>query len=555
MISNHHRLIILEYLYQYKDLDINQMTLVVLGKIFPESIAQFLYDNHRIFVYHVKGQRVFTKQYPFESNPNTITEMMLTIGERLNLSFEDFTYEINDPFYLKDIRHQIFTKLIVIPLFNQDKTIYAYSMFYLKNDVDKINIDEKRLNKLIYDLIQDEVVCTDNYFQKQLIQFDLWSIEKDNTLYLSPSLVETIGLDLNLLEINDKLKYFNVIKTFTFEEKKVTIYQDNQKNSDEKPLFFGLEEISSLSLNEHFTIIYFQSVDNEVKPFKEHITIINHQLHFLTSNNPQGVYQINEQTLILIFNESFHQRRLESFKQKLKFYRIIYLRPGKEFHLKMDLKAIINYIHQCENEHFVMKEYLAYREQQQKDDYLIKALISGKYQIKTKKIVNSLSKEDFASYVVCDEINDYHDIYQMHIINFLQKEKINFPFFQINAKTLTKRNLWTALKKLSSLYDEKIGIIITNGNIDNQYLIKYFNRLINLGYYLIVDHYIFTSLEKTNLLNYYGGIFIKQKILNSFEDDSLCQEFIKYYLQNQKIILIESNYKYPYLHGQIFYLY
>lgn len=554
MISNHHRLILLEFLSRYKLNSLEQMTLIILNKKYPNSIAELLYQSNNIYVYHIKGTRVFSKEYAKDIINNSITDMIVSMGIQIELSYNDFTYPINDPYYLKDIRQQSFSKLVIIPLVNQENLIDAYALFYLKDEAEAILIEQKHLLKLLNDLIEDEIKMTEYHFLKE-INTTLWHIEKDNKNIFSKAFFDKF---LTEEEVKQSIGNLSLIKTIESNGLLVKLYHEKQLEAAPKYSFLGIGELSNERIDENSTVIFFQARNKDDMSIIDHYQIIKKQLDKFTDVISNGLYQINLDALAIVLNERIHQKRLISLKQQLKAYRIVYLRPNKEFTLKMDLKTIINYLYNYQEiEIFNANDYLIERIQMEKQKLLIKDIVDDNYQVEEKKIINSITKNILGTYWNSfDFKNDqyFQFIHQMQLINYLLKKNTVFPFIKIDAKTFIKRELWTSLKKLSTLYKEKIGIIITNGNIDNNSLLKYFNKLINLGYYIIIDHEIFSNLEKSVLLNYFGGIFINNKIINESCNIDLCKQIIHYYLNQQKLILIESSNDPSYLHELIYYL-
>ena len=98
-ISNNHKTLISnEYL---------QMTFVFL-QFDVDDLGKFGIDIGNIMIYHVKEPYVFEKQYDIGKLAGTIIEILLTSKEPLTFLYDEVTFEINDPFYLKDLRKQTF---------------------------------------------------------------------------------------------------------------------------------------------------------------------------------------------------------------------------------------------------------------------------------------------------------------------------------------------------------------------------------------------------------------------------------------------------------------
>ena len=117
--NNHKTLISNEYL---------QMTFVFL-QFDVDDLGKFGIDIGNIMIYHVKEPYVFEKQYDIGKLAGTIIEILLTSKEPLTFLYDEVTFEINDPFYLKDLRKQTFKSLTVYPIIENEQ-IVGFALIY-----------------------------------------------------------------------------------------------------------------------------------------------------------------------------------------------------------------------------------------------------------------------------------------------------------------------------------------------------------------------------------------------------------------------------------------
>ena len=104
-----YRSIILEFLSTNRtnllENNYSQITLV----LFPyelKNIQKLENEISNVKVYHVKEPYTFLKEYDFSKLQNSIVEMVLEYKEIIKINKDDISFEISDPYYLKDIKSQ-----------------------------------------------------------------------------------------------------------------------------------------------------------------------------------------------------------------------------------------------------------------------------------------------------------------------------------------------------------------------------------------------------------------------------------------------------------------
>ena len=114
-----YRSIILDFLFSnyntIKEYECYQMTLV----LFPsktKGLSCLFAQEDDITIYHIKSPYTFEKKYAFNYLEGTVVEFLLENPSRQIFNYEDFQFEIKEPYYLKDIREQKFSSVEFIPI-------------------------------------------------------------------------------------------------------------------------------------------------------------------------------------------------------------------------------------------------------------------------------------------------------------------------------------------------------------------------------------------------------------------------------------------------------
>ena len=89
------RHLVLEFLADNRELGIQQMTLVFLGKKNDPFLQQCLNTSiDKVFVYHNKGTRLFWKEYEYDKLSGSIIELLFDTNTSLNISKKEIDFTI-----------------------------------------------------------------------------------------------------------------------------------------------------------------------------------------------------------------------------------------------------------------------------------------------------------------------------------------------------------------------------------------------------------------------------------------------------------------------------
>ena len=102
------RHLVLEFLADNRELGIQQMTLVFLGKKSDPFLQLCLNTSiDKVFVYHNKGTRLFWKEYEYDKLSGSIIELLFDTNDSLNISKNEINFSIKEPYYFLDYIHKL----------------------------------------------------------------------------------------------------------------------------------------------------------------------------------------------------------------------------------------------------------------------------------------------------------------------------------------------------------------------------------------------------------------------------------------------------------------
>ena len=114
------------------------------------------------------------------------------------------------------------------------------------------------------------------------------------------------------------------------------------------------------------------------------------------------LYKVNDETIFSLVSGNFDKRFLTKLENRLKDYRFIYMRSGREFPVKLALKPIIDYLMTTNAENFVLSEYLDFRNKQNEHQYLLDAIKDNQFHIKQYPVCNTLNYQKWGTYLIME---------------------------------------------------------------------------------------------------------------------------------------------------------
>ena len=186
-----------------------------------DDLGKFGIDIGNIMIYHVKEPYVFEKQYDIGNLAGTIIEILLTSKEPLTFLYDEVTFEINDPFYLKDLRKQTFKSLTVYPIIENEQ-IVGFALIYSNKVKPVYELTNNKLLNLKRKLEKDFVNVVENSIKDMIWQEEnqyviVQSAEKE--YYCNDSVKKALHLMNN--NVDKTSSTYKRVKSFTMQMHKI----------------------------------------------------------------------------------------------------------------------------------------------------------------------------------------------------------------------------------------------------------------------------------------------------------------------------------------------
>jgi len=551
-MKNNSRFLLLEYLYSLGLPFLTQMTICFWDKDFSDNLAQLLLSKPEVTVLHAKGTRVFTKTYPLAEINDTIIDFAIEMKEKMVLSYQDFTYSLKDPYYRKDMRELSFEILLMVPFFPETERITGVALFYFSKkfsleDESITKISAKGLRKLMESLVQDETEALHQEIVKQTYR-ELampWVLFSDQKVYLSPFMEQALNQETNVISLmqwKELIKanpQLNLVKKTEILNCLVEYYSENNITRIDKPVF-AIDYLDRHGL-ERFTLLFLSYRGWEEKTTLDHFELFNE----LVPHNKEKplLYKVNDETIVSLVSGNLDKRFLTKLENRLKDYRFIYMRSGREFPVKLALKPIIDYLMTTNAENFVLSEYLDFRNKQNEHQYLLDAIKDNQFHIKQYPVCNTLNYRKWGTYLIMEvrgvkPTPDFQEFQIKKMMQYLLVNKIEKPIISLDSVLLRKRTIWNQLKKISEIYPDTLTLIVSsteNKRASNSAISDYFHRLRQMGITILVDSTLFSSNLSYQLFPLLEGIAIEDWGL--LEND-LGKTLISFYLERKKQVII-----------------
>lgn len=319
----------------------------------------------------------------------------------------------------------------------------------------------------------------------------------------------------------------------------VEYYSENNITRIDKPVF-AIDYLDRHGL-ERFTLLFLSYRGWEEKTTLDHFELFNE----LVPHNKEKplLYKVNDETIVSLVSGNLDKRFLTKLENRLKDYRFIYMRSGREFPVKLALKPIIDYLMTTNAENFVLSEYLDFRNKQNEHQYLLDAIKDNQFHIKQYPVCNTLNYQKWGTYLIMEvrgvkPTPDFQEFQIKKMMQYLLVNKIEKPIISLDSVLLRKRTIWNQLKKISEIYPDTLTLIVSsteNKRASNSAISDYFHRLRQMGITILVDSTLFSSNLSYQLFPLLEGIAIEDWGL--LEND-LGKTLISFYLERKKQVII-----------------
>ena len=396
-------------------------------------------------------------------------------------------------------------------------------------------------------LVQDETEALHQEIVKQTYR-ELampWVLFSDQKVYLSPFMEQALNQETNVISLmqwKELIKanpQLNLVKKTEILNCLVEYYSENNITRIDKPVF-AIDYLDRHGL-ERFTLLFLSYRGWEEKTTLDHFELFNE----LVPHNKEKplLYKVNDETIVSLVSGNLDKRFLTKLENRLKDYRFIYMRSGREFPVKLALKPIIDYLMTTNAENFVLSEYLDFRNKQNEHQYLLDAIKDNQFHIKQYPVCNTLNYQKWGTYLIMEvrgvkPTPDFQEFQIKKMMQYLLVNKIEKPIISLDSVLLRKRTIWNQLKKISEIYPDTLTLIVSsteNKRASNSAISDYFHRLRQMGITILVDSTLFSSNLSYQLFPLLEGIAIEDWGL--LEND-LGKTLISFYLERKKQVII-----------------
>lgn len=543
-ISNNHKTLISnEYL---------QMTFVFL-QFDVDDLGKFGIDIGNIMIYHVKEPYVFEKQYDIGKLAGTIIEILLTSKEPLTFLYDEVTFEINDPFYLKDLRKQTFKSLTVYPIIENEQ-IVGFALIYSNKVKPVYELTNNKLLNLKRKLEKDFVNVVENSIKDMIWQEEnqyviVQSVEKE--YYCNDSVKKALHLMNN--NVDKTSSTYKRVKSFTMQMHKIE--KDNLtvfyllpalNKVDLDSGYYPISNINKHGFNVNFALIYARDVNSSIE-FNKLQDLLTDYIDKYLPETIFNFYLSDANAIVIVINKQLNKKLQIELDYALKKIYHIVLNTPTDISLLTNLEEIVHYLDKVMPQSFKFEEYSNYLNSQNKQ-----ILTCDLNYFNTNKVLVKVDEQKVIGDVVISPIDNYYiqsayDMFENRMIEEMDKiplNKYSAPVFTILLTSTLKRKVIESLKKIITKYKSTKLIIHLPliSDLDTKTCFEQIVKLKNMGFVLIADSTIFMNIKKNICLKEMDAIIIRK-----FEcDDSIYannyfnQDLFKKYYQEGMVVIYEG---------------
>lgn len=530
----------------------SQMTLV----LFPveyHNLCKLFKDDSKVKIYHIKDQYTFYKEYDFSHLENSIIEMIMEYQEKININYEDISFEINDPYYLKDIRNQTFLSLELIPIIKESKLIGSL-IIYSNNLNARFKLSDKKIYSFINKLYEDE----ENELLKQ-IKINIFEndqnhivVKKDDLYYINDLLRKDHHFKDNVITKNNK-DIIRLKKIVSLMNKK--IYDDYElyylsskltKSDNDDIEIYLLDSINKHGFNDEFSVIFTKDLESKLTSFD----IASSYKKAIIKLFPEAkikFYQVQNGTIGIIIDKHFSKKDENDLRFILKKNYYILINKTSGLTKGLDLVKLMSYLNYNLPFSFNYKEYCEYLDNQNKE-----LLECDNNLNRYHKIMIKADTLQMIGHVVNAPLINYYNnaiykLFENELINLLDKilkENITSPIITMCITSFNKRKIYEQLKKIISKYSDAKLIFhapkIMNHNVKEMY--DNINKAKELGFVVIVDSTIFMDLSYNICVKASDAVIIRKgELKNSLTDNNnFNKKLFESFYDECKVVIFEE---------------
>lgn len=353
------RHLVLEFLAENRTLGINQMTLVFFGKKCDDFLEECLKTSFRdkIYVYHSKGTRLFWKEYGFENLSGSIIELLLDSMSAMNLTKNEITFSITEPFYGLDLRKFDFDYLSIIPV-KETEELIGYALLYSFKKIEEDKYPHISLRRLFRNIVKNENQAKIKEFDN-LLENKIGYLNFENKLFLSKNLSEILGIPQkvdNPMSVKETLLSLNYLEINNTKYGNYELCEFEKQNN----VLLAANELDKPKISDSFTLLYFHK-DNLKDDIMSLFGLILESVKMVFPKKRGCYFKTSDSSIVGLFDEKCLKKDINKLKSKLKDLLIIDLRGGIEIPKKASLFQVVKYLDETKVTNFNFEEYQKYR--------------------------------------------------------------------------------------------------------------------------------------------------------------------------------------------------
>lgn len=553
-----YRNIILEFLtskhLQLAEQQYYQMTLCQIGCKYPNEPIKLIKAEDEINVYHIKEPRIYHKNYDFSFLDNSIISMMLEINEEIKFNKNELTFELTDPYYLKDLKTQDFKSLQATPIIENDQLIGVLITYY-NSDSGYIKYSNNELVKLLNALTIDRSVDLNNEIDQLFVKNrDYYKVVmKGNYFYLNDNAKKKIKADDNYLNIKEMKHPDRLISFIRQHGMKKLSYNDTTvyhmeitktSNKNKVDDINAMYSINKHNLGSNFSFIFVRISPNS--SFDESIQLLSNWVNKIDEITYK-IYQYNDESLILMTNNKILKKDFEFLKETLNNDYLILLRSHNELSENMNLKKLGEYLYNIQPEKFIYQDYIEWITKYNEDglSYSDKFKdFSSYYEIMNVNNDVSLGSANYLplrANLRNSHFLSYGLIVEKELIRLSKENNKNY-FINVPYSLLLKRKTYEDIKKMLN-NDCNIWLnIMYDGNNDYDEFIKTISKYKKFNLRTSCDSSVYLNYYLMSSLDLFDAIYIQNEeyVHIRSKQVGLPQSIFQYAIKDYKYLIIEN---------------
>lgn len=558
-----YRYIMLDFLSSNRktlqDNQVTQMTIVLFQEE-DSNASQCCIAKDEALVYHVKEPYVFEKRYPIDQMTGTLVEIALEFEAPFILQKEEFSYTVLEPYSQKDVLTIDFKSVVVQKiekvLSKTEKKLLGVAIFYSQLDQPYVSISNQKLltftTRLVKDAFDDVLKrVQETIFLSQSYYLVLYHHQR-GFYYCNDVCVEALGLlnplvlkkDENALKIDKKL---SIMQHITFEEWEVYyLSQQLSWNEERNHSFYAMASLEEHPFVSSFTLVYIRDLKKEIDAIK-----LRAKWEDIAQKNiPDALYQsywVDDYTIVIVCNQSYKKREKLNLTYHLKHLYTLFITCPGEIEPNMQLKPLVDYIHERLPDQFSYALYSQYLDQNNREKLIWDAVYP-----KTKCCIIQAKDEHIVGNLVIAPIpNGYSEsvyrIFEDSAIRVMEEsihKELEMPVYTILVTSFSRRKVVEVLKKVIKTYPNAKLILHIPPiyQIEVKRVYEVVNQCIAMGFIVIVDSTIYMNLQYNIAISLADALLIrKYECLNSLlNHNPLNQLLFKEMYQQNKVIIFEK---------------